>query len=97
MSSEGLNYKPSTVVQAKFDYSLQIKFLIKRLKAEDKKEELLKKIKSIVEQSAFSAANKVSKAVNNESCCNYNSDFAFYRFYRPQIQIKILRQLRRDK
>ena len=83
MSGEDLNYKPGTVEQVKFDYSLQIKFLIKRLKEENKQEELLKKIKSIVEQSAFSAANKVSKAVNNESCCNYNSDFAFYKFYRP--------------
>ena len=40
---------------------------------EDKNEELL---------NAFSAANKVSKAAKNESDYNYDSKYAFYKFYR---------------
>ena len=42
LTGEDLNYKPSTVEQAKFDYSP----LSKGLK-EDKKERLLKRLKNI--------------------------------------------------
>ena len=42
-----LHYKPSTVAQAKFDYSPLGKFFNKGLKEEDKKEELLKRLKNI--------------------------------------------------
>ena len=59
----------------------------KGLTEEDKKEELLKSVKNIGDKNegllkAFSAANKVSKAAKNESDLNYNSEYAFYRFYR---------------
>ena len=47
MTGEDLNYKPSTVEQAKFDYSPLSKVFSKGLKEEDKKEELLKRMKNI--------------------------------------------------
>ena len=47
LTGEDLNYKPSTVEQAKFDYSPLSKFLKKGLKEEDKKEGLLKRLKNI--------------------------------------------------
>ena len=46
-----LNYKPSTVEQAKFDYSQLSKFFNKGLKEEDKKEGLLKRLKNIEDKS----------------------------------------------
>ena len=45
LTDEDLNYKPSTVEQAKFDYCPLGKFFNKRLKKEDKKEGLLKRLK----------------------------------------------------
>ena len=47
LTGEDLNYKPSTVEQAKFDYSPLGKFFNKGLKEEDKKEGLLKRLKNI--------------------------------------------------
>ena len=47
LTGEDLNYKPSTVEQAKFDYSPLSKVFSKGLKEEDKKEELLKRMKNI--------------------------------------------------
>ena len=47
LTGEDLNYKPSTVEQAKFDYSPLRKFFNKGLKEEDKKEGLLKRLKNI--------------------------------------------------
>ena len=44
---DDLNYKPSTVEKAKFDYSPLSKFFNKRLKEEHKKEGLLKRLKNI--------------------------------------------------
>ena len=46
-AGEDLNYKPSTAEQAKCDYSILGKFFNKGLKEEDKKEELLKRLKNI--------------------------------------------------
>ena len=51
LTGEDLNYKPSTVEQAKFDYSPLSKFFNKGLKEEDKKERLLKKLKNIEDKS----------------------------------------------
>ena len=48
---EDLNYKPSIVDQAKCDYSPLSKFFDKGLKEKDKKEELLKRLKSIESKS----------------------------------------------
>ena len=46
LTGEDLNYKPSTVEQAKFGYSPLSKFLNKILKEEDKKEGLTKRLKN---------------------------------------------------
>ena len=51
LTGEDLNYKPSTVEQAKFDYSPLSKFFNKGLKEEDKKEGLLKRLKNIEDKS----------------------------------------------
>ena len=87
MTGEDLGYKPSVVEQAKFDYSPLAKVFDMALAEEDKKEGLLKSVKNIGDKKkellkAFSAANKVNKATKNESDCNYNHKYAFYRFYR---------------
>ena len=47
LTGENLNYKPSTVDQTKFDYSPLGKFFNRRLKEEDIKEGLLKRLKNI--------------------------------------------------
>ena len=47
LTGEDLNYKPSTVEQARFEYSPLSKFFNKGLKEEEKKEGLLKRLKNI--------------------------------------------------
>ena len=47
LTGEDLNYKPSTVEQAKFDYSPLGKFFNKGLKKVDKKGGLLRRLKNI--------------------------------------------------
>ena len=47
LTGEDLGLKPSTVEQAKFEYSPLGKFFNKGLKEEDKKERLLKRLKNI--------------------------------------------------
>ena len=56
-------------------------------KEEDKKDGLLKTLKNIEGKNeellnAFTATNKVSKAPKNERIYNYDSKYAFYKFYR---------------
>ena len=51
MTGKDLNYKPSTVEQAKFDYSRLNKFFKKELKEEDKKEGILKRRKNTEDKS----------------------------------------------
>ena len=46
LTGEDLDYKPSTVERAKFEYSPLGKFLNKGLEEEDKKEGLLKRLKN---------------------------------------------------
>ena len=92
MTGEELGYKQSVVEQARFDYSSLGKIFNKGLTEEDKKG-LLQSVKNIGDKNeellkAFSAANKVSKAANNESNFNYNSKYAFYRFYRDFEKFK---------
>ena len=88
LTAKDQNYKPSNVEQAKFDYFPLSKFFINNLKKEDKKERLLKRLKTIEEQSAFSTANRVSKATKNETNYNYEYNFAFCRFYRDKQRFK---------
>ena len=57
------------------------------------KKGLFKKLENIKEKNeevlnAFSAANKVRKAAKNESDFNYDSRYAFYRFYRDFEKFK---------
>ena len=52
LTGEDLNHKPSTVEQAKFDYSLLNKFFNKGLEEKDKKERLLKRLKNMEEKKA---------------------------------------------
>ena len=47
MNGEDLGLKPSTVEQARFEYSPLGRFFNKGLKEEDKKEGLLKRLKNI--------------------------------------------------
>ena len=47
LTGEDLNIKPSTVEQAKFEYSPMGKIFNKGLKEEDKKEGLLKRLENI--------------------------------------------------
>ena len=87
LTGEDLDLKPSTVEQARFQYSALGKFFNRGLREEDKKEGLLKRLKNIKEKSkekleVFSKANKTSRLAKNERDYNYKSKFAFYRFYR---------------
>ena len=71
LTGECLGYKPSGFEQAKFDYSPLGKIFDDGLKKQDKKEGLLKRIKNIGVKNeellkAFSAANKISNAAENE-------------------------------
>ena len=91
MTGKNLNYKPSTIEQAKFDYSLLSKFFNKGLK-EEKKKEHLKRLKNIEDKSEeqleelnkkFSGNNKDK----HESDFNHESRFAFFRLYRDLKEI----------
>ena len=85
MTGEDLGLTPSTVEQAKYEYSTWGKIFNNGLKEGDKKERLLKRLENIKDDNerllnAFSATNKTSKAFKNKS--NYNYDYRFYRdFY----------------
>ena len=84
---EDLEYKPSVVEQAKYDYSPLGKVFNKGLPEGHKKEGLLKRVKNIGDKNkellkAFNAANKVCKAAKNENGYSYNPKYPFYRFYR---------------
>ena len=88
LTGEDLDLKPSTVEQAKFEYSSLGKIFIKGLdKEEDKKEGLFKRLEIIKNKNkellnAFSATNKVSKAPKNETNYNYDFNYTFYEFYK---------------
>ena len=87
LTGEDLGLKPTTVEQAKFEYSPLGKIFHKGLDEEDKKEGLFKRLENIKCKNeellnAFCATNKVSKAPKNESNYNYDSNFTFYEFYK---------------
>ena len=89
LTGEDLDLKPSTVEQAKLEYSPLDKIFNKGLKEEDKKG-LFKRLENIKDKNeellnAFSATNKVSKApknkVNNQNKnLIYNSRHSFVKF-----------------
>ena len=87
LTGEDLGYKPSVFEQAKFDYSPLGNIFNKGLDKEDQKEGTFKRLGNIKDKNeellnAFSAANKVSKGDKNESDFSYDSNYAFYKFYR---------------
>ena len=88
LTGEDLGYRPSVLEQTKFDYSPLGKVFNKGLDDnDDKKEGLLKRLKNIEDKNEeqlqlFSSTNKISRIAKNESDYNYDSKFAFYKFYR---------------
>ena len=82
-----MGYKASVFKQAEFDYSPWGNIFNKGLDKDDQKEGLFKRLENVRGKNeellkVFSAANRVSKAAKNESDFNYDSNYAFYRFYR---------------
>ena len=77
LTGEDLGLKPSTVEQAKFEYSPLGKIFNKRLSEEDKKEGILKRLQNIKDKTnellnTFNTTNKANKAnktlkINNQS------------------------------
>ena len=85
LTGEGLGLKPSTVEQAKFEYSPLGKIFNKGLSEDDKKEGVLKGLKNIKDKNeelinTLSATNKAPKnKINNQSkklIYNANHNFA---------------------
>ena len=82
-----MGLKPSTVEQAKFEYSPLGKIFNKGLDKDDQEEGLLKRLKNIDDKNEeqlelFSKANKTNRLSKNEIDYNYDDKFAFYKFYR---------------
>ena len=83
LTGEDLGLKPSTVEQAKFEYSPLDKIFNKRLSGDDKKERILKRVKNIKgknnELLNFNTTNKASKNKINSQSKNlvYNSEHSF--------------------
>ena len=80
-----MGYKPSVFEQVKFDYSPLGNIFTKGLVKDDQKEGIFKRLENIKDKNeellnAFSAANKISKAAENDSDFNYSNKFAFYDF-----------------
>ena len=74
LTGEDLGLKPSTVEQAKFEYSPLCKIFNKGLNEEDKKEGILKRLKNIKDKNdellnTYNTTNKINKTpkINNQS------------------------------
>ena len=87
LTGEDLNLKPSTVEQAKFEYSPLGKIFNKGLSEEDRKEGLLKRLENIKDKNeellnAFSTTNKASKNKINIQSKNliYDSKHSFVKY-----------------
>ena len=87
LTGEDLNLKPSSVEQAKFEYSPLCKIFNKGLSEDDKKEGLFKRLENIKERNEepinrFSTSNKPSKnKINNQSKkLVYNANHSFAEF-----------------
>ena len=88
MTDEDLGFKPSTVEQAKFDYSLLGKVFNKGLNKDGKKEGLLKRLQNIKDNNEELLNAFSSKAPKSESNYNYDSEYAFDGFYRDFKKFK---------
>ena len=87
LTGEDLDLKPSTVEQAKFEYSPLGKIFNKGLSEEDRKEGLLKRLENIKDKNeellnAFSTTNKASKNKINIQSKNliYDSKHSFVKY-----------------
>ena len=88
-----MGYKPTVVEQGKFAYSPLGNIFHEGLNKHDQNEGLFKRLQNIKGKNeellkAFSTANRGSKAAKNESDFDYNSKYAFYRFYRDFEKFK---------
>ena len=93
LTGEDLGYKPSVFEKAKFDYSPLSNIFTKGFNKDDQKERLFKRLENIKDKkgkllNAFIAANKVSKAAQNESDFNYDCRCTFCRFYKSFEKFK---------
>ena len=82
-----MGYKLSVFEPAKFDYSPLGNIFTKGLDKDDQKEGLFNRLENIKDKNkellnTFNAASKVSKGAGNERDFNYDSNYAFYDFYR---------------
>ena len=80
LTGEDLNLKPSTIEQAKFEYSPLGKIFNKGLSEDDKKEGVLKGLKNIKDKNeelinTLSATNKASKS----DVLTYNTKYSFVK------------------
>ena len=88
LTGEDLSLKPSTVEQAKFEYSPLGKIFNKGLSEDDKKEGILKRLENIKDKndellSTFSTTNKANKTtkINNQSkILIYSTQYSFVKF-----------------
>ena len=87
LTGKDLDLKPSTVEQAKFEYSPLGKIFNKGLSEEDRKEGLLKRLENIKDKNeellnAFSTTNKASKNKINIQSKNliYDSKHSFVKY-----------------
>ena len=88
LTGEDLGLKPSTVEQAKFEYSPLCKIFNKGLNEEDKKEGILKRLKNIKDKNdellnTYNTTNKINKTpkINNQSKILIDSkQYSFAKF-----------------
>ena len=88
LTCEDLGLKPSTVEQAKFEYSPLGKIFNKGLSKEDKKEGILKRLENIKDKNdellnTFNTTNKINKTpkINNQSkILIYSTQYSFAKF-----------------
>ena len=88
LTGEDLGLKPSTIEQAKFEYSPLGKIFNKGLSEEDKKEGILKRLENIKDKNdellnTFNTTNKINKTpkINNQSkILIYSTQYSFAKF-----------------
>ena len=86
--------KLSVVEQAKYDYSPLGNIFNKGLNKDNHKEGCFMRLENIKDKNeellkAFSTVSKVSKAAKNKSDFNYDSNYAFYKFYRGSKRMSL--------
>ena len=75
MTGEDLGLKPSTIEQAKFEYSPLGKIFNKGLSEDDKKEGILKRLKNIEDKNK--TENKIENKVENKDIIEEVTDFVY--------------------